>query len=100
MGNSERGVGKMNGRTFENPEIFPRDGRVYIRLDVERVTNLKSAIWQNKIAEIGKFKTVIREIDLNADRGRFWLGTMNSLSDDQFNDSVPLSLNVFSKEQI
>lgn len=70
-------------------------------LRVERVQNLKSAIYQNKISEIGKFNEVTREIDLNADGKRLWLGRLISLGDDQFNDdSMPLPLNHIRKEVI
>ena len=41
-----------------------------MRLRVERVKNLKSAIRQNRIAEIGKFSEEIRKIKLNADSKR------------------------------
>jgi hypothetical protein len=95
-----RGIGKMKGRTIENPEIFERDGKVYMPLRVERVTNLKSAIYQNRIAEIGKFNVVTREIDLNADGKRLWLGRLISLEEDQFNDSMPLSLNFIDKDEL
>lgn len=95
-----RAIGKMKGRTIENPEIFECDGKVYIPLRVERVTNLKSAIYQNRISEIGKFTEVTREIDLNADQKRLWIGRLTSLKNDQFNDSRPLSLNYFRKQDI
>lgn len=96
----ERGIGNMNGRRIENTKIYEENGRVFMKIKVERVKNLKSAIVQNKISEIGKFSEVTREIDLNADRKRFWPGRLTSLNDDQFNDSMPLSLNHFSKEEI
>lgn len=63
-----------------------------MKLRVERVKNLKSAILQNKISEIGKSKEETRKSDLNADRKRFWLGKLASLENNQFNVSMPLRL--------
>jgi len=35
------------------------------------------------------------EIDLNADKKRFWLGTLSAINHDS-NDSMPISLNHFN----
>ena len=39
-------------------------------------------------------------VNLNADRKRLWLGTLKSVDDGQYNDSLSLSLNHFSKDEI
>jgi len=96
----ERGIGKMNGRTFENPDIFECDDRVFIRLNVERITNLRSAIRQSKIAQKGVFKDEIRKIDFDGDRKGFWLGKIKSLEESELNNSMPLSLNHFRKDEL
>lgn len=59
--------------------MLSEDGRVVIKLRVERVKNLKSAIRQGRVSEIGMFNDELREIDLNADRKRFWLGRLESI---------------------
>src|SRR5581483_8171682 len=64
----ERGIGNIKGKTIENPKIFERGNKAYMKLKIARVTNLRSAILQGKISEIGKFNEVTREINLNADR--------------------------------
>lgn len=69
-------------------------------LRVERAQNLECAILQNKISEIEKFNEVIREINLNADRKRSWLGRIESVEDKRHNDSFPISLSQFRKEEI
>lgn len=54
-----------------------------------------SSIIRNRGAEIGKIKPVIREINLNADRKRSWLGELRSVEDNICNESMPKSLNYF-----
>jgi len=53
-----------------------------------------SVILKNKIVDIGKIKTFEREVNLNADRKRFWLGNLSAINGES-NDSVPISLNYF-----
>jgi|GEM_PF-2580511 hypothetical protein len=38
-------------------------------------------IIQNQLSEIGKIKPIIREINLNADRKRIYLGELKSVDD-------------------
>lgn len=40
------------------------------------------------------------EINLNADRKPLWLGSIKSVEDKKSNDSMPISLNQFGKEEI
>ena len=61
---------------------------------VNRVKQLRSSIIQNEISEIGKIKPIVREVDLNADNKRFWLGQLTKI-DNYTNHSVPLSANHF-----
>ncbi len=57
-------------------------------------SRLRSSILQNKIADIGKIKTFEREVNLNADRKRFWLDNLTAINHET-NDSVTISLNYF-----
>ena len=41
-----------------------------MKIKVERVTNLKSAIIRNRLSEIGSFREETREIDSKGDRKR------------------------------
>ena len=47
-----------------------------------------------EISEIGKIKPHVREVDLNADNKRFWLGQLSKI-DNTKNCSMPLSCNHF-----
>jgi hypothetical protein len=67
---------------------------------VLRNNRLRSSIIQNRIGDIGKIKPQTREFNLNADRKRFWLVRIESMKDGIMNDSMPLSLNYFNKNEI
>ena len=41
-----------------------------------------------------------REVNINADRKRLWLSRIESVEDKKSNDSMPISLNQFGKEEI
>lgn len=69
-------------------------------MKILRNTMLRSSIIQNNLSEIGKIKPITREMNLNADRKRLWLGRINSINERELNESVPLSFNHLTKEQI
>ena len=50
---------------------------------------------QNALSKIGIIKEEIRQVNLNADRKRLWLGKIGSMDEDIMNESVPLSLGFF-----
>jgi hypothetical protein len=75
-------------------------GRLYYKLKLMRSTRLRSSIIQNQLSEIGKIKPITREIILNADKKRFWVGELHSVDDMSFNDSMPLSLDHLAKNDI
>ena len=68
-------------------------GRLYYRFNILRSNRLRSAILQNRIKDIGKIKSQVREFNLNADRKRSWLEWMESINDHTMNESVPISFN-------
>ena len=45
-----------------------------------------------KIQDIGKFKTVERLVDLNADRKRMWFEELRDVNDGKIIDSMPISM--------
>lgn len=47
----------------------------------------------NSIGEIGKFKTVERLVNLNADRKRMWFEELRDVNDGKRINSMPLSIN-------
>jgi len=65
-----------------------------------RVNRLRTAILTDSIAQIGKFKTVERLVNLNADRKRMWFKDLKNVNEKTMIDSLPLSLNYFNKNTI
>lgn len=65
-----------------------------------RSSRLRSSILQDSISEIGKIREFTREIDLNADRKRLWLGKLESVNSKTMNESMPISMNYFMKENV
>jgi len=96
----QRGLGRLGTRDIENLQTYEKDGKLIMKIKLLRSARLRSSILQNNISEIGKIKEYEREVNLNADRKRLWLDKINSIDDKIMNESVPLSLNHFSKEQI
>lgn len=96
----QRGFGKLSGKEIEHLETFQKQGRLYYKIKLLRNTRLRTSIIQDQISEIGKIKTVVKKINLNADRKRFWLGKIESIDQKSYNDSLPLSLSYFNKDEI
>jgi hypothetical protein len=96
----QRGLGKLGSKEIEHIDTFEKNGKLLCQLKVKRNTRLRSSILQDNLSEIGKIKSITREINLNADRKRFWLGKIESVESKILNDSMPISLNHFKKEQI
>lgn len=85
----EKNVAIEHVDTIETP-----DGRVVMILERQRPQRLKSAILRGRIHDIGKFKTYKREIDLNADRKRFWPERIMTVHSDLCVGSMPLDVNL------
>jgi len=91
----QRGLGKLGTKEIENIDTFERKGRLYYRFKILRNSRLRSSILQDSISDIGKIREFEREIDLNADKKRFWLGYLTTIDSNTMNDSTPISLNHF-----
>jgi len=96
----QRGLGRLGTRDIENLQTYEKDGKLIMKIKLLRSARLRSSILQNNISEIGKIKEYEREVNLNADRKRLWLDKIKSIDEKIMNESLPLSLNHFSKEQI
>jgi len=96
----QRGLGKLGAKEIEHLETFEKDGKLFYKFKVNRNSRLRSSIIADKIQDIGKITPTIREVNLNADRKRLWLGKITSIDDKLFNESVPLSLNFINKQTI
>ena len=66
---------------------------------VTKLNRLRQSILSNKLSEIGKITERTREVNLNADKKRFWLDELTGINH-KMNESMPLSLNHITKEQI
>jgi len=96
----QRGFGKLGSKEIEHLETFEKDDKLYYKIAVKRNTRLVSGIIQNKIKDIGKITTMIKKVNLNADRKRLWLGQIDSINQKHHNDSVPINLNFVLKHEI
>lgn len=96
----KRGIGNLGNKMIEHLDTIEKDGKLYQVMEVLRVNRLRTAILTNSIDQIGKFKTVERLVNLNADRKRIWFEDLTDINDDKIIDSLPISLNYFEKERI
>jgi len=49
---------------------------------------------------VGKFTEIEREMNLNADRKRFWAKRLTSIDNNMMNISAPLPLDLIAKNEI
>ena len=91
----KRGIGNLGNRQIEHLDTIEKDGQLYQVMKVLRVNRLRTAILSNSIGDIGKFKTVERLVNLNADRKRMWFEKLVDVNDGKLIDSMPISLNYF-----
>ena len=80
-------------------DTFEKDGKLFYRFKVTRANILRSSILANKLSEIGKIIEKTREVNLNADKKRFWLESLTGINQ-KINESLPISLNYFTKDEI
>ncbi len=90
-----RGLGKLGKKEIEHVDTIEKDGRLYIKYLVNRTKQLASAIIQNKIEEIGRINEEAREVNLNSDDKRFWLGSLEDINDEKMNKSTSISPEFF-----
>ena len=94
-----RGIGSLGSKQIEHLDTFEKDGKLFIKIKILRSNRLRSSILSNKLSEIGKITEKTRQVDLNADKKRFWLESLTGINH-KMNRSLPLSLNYFSKDEI
>ena len=93
----KRGIGNLGNLSIEHLDTIEKNGQLYQVMKVLRVNRLRTAILSNTIEEIGKFKTVERLVNLNADRKRMWFEDLRDVNDDKWINSLPISLNFCRK---
>lgn len=96
----QRGLGNLGSKEIEHLDTVERKGKLFYKFKVKRSTRLRSSILQDSIGEVGKIKEFEREVNLNADRKRLWLGQIESIDSKAINESMPISMNHFIKEII
>jgi hypothetical protein len=97
IGATVRGLGfdKEKNVAIEHVDtIETADGRVVMVLERQRPQRMKSAILRGGIQDIGKLKTYKKEINLNADRKRFWPERITTVHSDLCVGSMPLDINL------
>jgi|Marorgknorr_s2lv_5_1036026.scaffolds.fasta_scaffold113196_1 hypothetical protein len=86
-------------REIEHLDTFEKDGKLFYRFKVTRSNRLRHSILSNKLSEIGKITEKTREVNLNADKKRLWLESLTGINH-KMNQSLPLSLNYFTEDEI
>jgi len=96
----KRGIGNMGNKQIEHLDTIEKDGKLYQVFNLLRVNRLRTAILSDTIDQIGKFKTVERLVNLNADKKRLWFKEIKNIEDKIMIDSMPISLNYIEKNSI
>jgi len=91
----QRGLGKLQDKNIEHLETIVKKGKLYLKFKVLRSSRLRSSILQDRLSEIGRIKIFEKEVNLNADKKRFWLGEIKTIDSRIMNESIPISLNHF-----
>jgi len=95
----QRGIGKLGSKEIEHLDTIQRDGKLYYSFKINRVGRLRNSIISNKIGDIGKFKIYEKQVNLNADRKRMWMGELDGINN-KSNKSIPLSFNHFTRSDL
>ena len=76
----QRGLGKLGTRDIEHLDTFEKDDKLFYRFKMTRANRLRSSILSNKLSEIGKITEKTREVNLNADKKRFWFEPLTGIN--------------------
>ena len=93
----KRGIGNLGNRQIEHLDTIEKDGQLFQVMKVLRVNRLRTAILSDSINDIGKFKTVERLVNLNADKKRLWFEELRDVNDGVMIDSMPLNLDFLQR---
>ncbi|MGI0094397.1 MAG: DNA polymerase [Nitrosotalea sp.] len=95
-----KGFANIGNDTIEHLEPFEEDGTIKYAFEMTKVGTLKENLARGTFDNIGKFSKVTRNLDLNADRGRFWLGRLTDVRKKETNPSAPFSFPEFDPDKI
>jgi len=88
----KRGIGTLGNRSIEHLDTIEKDGKLYQVFNLTRVNRLRTSIISNSLEDIGKFSTVRRLVNLNADKKRMWFEDLKDINDGKMIDSLPISM--------
>ncbi len=88
----KRGIGNLGNKQIEHLDTIEKNGNLYQVMKVLRVNRLRTSILSNSISEIGQFKTVERQVNLNADRKRIWFEDLRDVNDGKMINSMSISM--------
>jgi hypothetical protein len=94
----QRVLGKLQDKDIEHLDTIEKDGKLYQVFNLTRVNRLRTSILSNSLEDIGKFSTVKRLVNLNADKKRMWFEDLKDINDGRIIDSLPISMSYFKKE--
>jgi len=71
--------------------------KIWYDLSKNTSKKITNTIIQNEISDIGKIKQETREVNLNGDDKRFWLGRLVDINDKKLNNSTSLNPEFFAE---
>lgn len=95
-----KGFANIGNDTINHLEPFEQDGKIKYTFEMTKVGTLKANLKRGTFDNIGKFSKETRDLDLNADRGRFWLGRLTDVRKKETNYSTPFSFPEFDPDKI
>ena len=103
----QRGIGYDHAKKIEIEHLdtkISRDGQLYISVKSTKITHIKSGILFNRLKDVGKITPYEKKMNLNSDKKRFWLNSLESLDDEKMCDSMPIPIDlvgeIISKEDV
>jgi len=93
----KRGIGNLGSKQIEHIDTIEKDGKLYQVLKILRSGRLRTSILSDDISAIGKFTTIERRVNLNADQKRLWFEKIRNVNDKKLIDSIPISLSFIDK---
>lgn len=88
----KRGIGKLGSRTIEHLDTVEKDGKLFQVMKVLRTNRLRSSILSGSVANVGRFQTIERRVNLNADDKRMWFEELKKVNDEKIIDSIALNM--------
>jgi hypothetical protein len=103
----QRGIGYDHAKKIEIEHLdtkISKDGQLYISVKSTKITHIKSGILFNRLKDVGKIIPYEKKMNLNSDKKRFWLDSLESLHDGKMCDSMPIPIDLvgelISKEDV